>query len=626
GVPDVHMTPDPTAQPTAEPQPAPGALLFGGNLFVPDEALAELGLPEMPEIEHAAYVPIGSVFTPDEFATMLWGNKWTLDDGGNYVVRAEDNPFGDFAMTGAFSADGYYSVYSSFPAEDTDDAFVDQDEAYEAARAWLCSWLPDEPYLETLSGVTVMAAGAHVEQPHGVYASWNRLLEPDVWVDDCYVTVSYIPKGPESLEMAWREFEPANYDPVPALLTAAQAIDAFNDVYMSLKEEEYNGLWDSKQGYIMGMSAVYSNRFGALGAKSEYRFAWEIVYTDAGKNAYHMAYVDGVTGAVYMDDRVFSSVYTPEDVAKLIDRIPAAQGVYMDGELLWGESGYRLAEDFAHGLPDTPRLEHAYYARERDALDGDTVARWLLGDNYAKETYDFGAVYIREAKKNVTGDFKVKAYVFDDDNLFHWTPDDPSKLYVGEFKSREAALTWAEEWLEQYLPESFFAHPSHPGQYYMDGKPVNTVYGFRWDTQVEGVAVRGAGLSGEICTFGPSFFLLDLGRYLPVEGEDAAMPAYLTSAQAVDALNWAAAQEFQGIEESGMDLGDSVYGTYEDTIESVRPVFANGLFYRDTMYRLCWEIVLRSAERGTTYTFIVDAESGGIWNDHDGAANTIYTR
>ena len=624
--PAVHMTPDPTAAPTLEPQPAPGALLFGGGPFVLDDALAEAGLPATPEVRHASYLATGASFTPEAFATMLWGDRWTLDEGGNYVVHAKDNPYGDFAMTGAFSADGRYAVYSLFPADEAADLFADRDEAYEAARAWLSSWLPEKPYLATLSGVT--AVGANTERPDGVYVSWTRQLEPGVWADDCYVTVSYIPKGPESLDMAWREFAPADDDPAPLLLTAAQAVDAFNDVYFGLKEEENNGLWDPKQGYVTGVSAVYSNRFEALGGDNAYRFAWQIIYADAEKSAHRVACVDGVTGAVSVAGRVFPSVYTPEAVAAALDGL-SGQSDFMGGELLWGEPGYRLSEDYASGLPDTPELAHAFYVRERDALDPDEVAAWLWGDDYAKETYDFGAVYIHEARKNVSGDFKVKAYAFDEDNVFHWTPDDVSKLPVGEFESRAAALSFAREWFEAFMPEEYLAHPSHPGPSYFDGEPVTTMYDFRWDTQVEGVAVRGAGLRGEICTFGPSFFLLDLGRYLPVEAAEVqalSVPAYLTAAQAVDALNWAAAQKFQRMDENDPARGDSYYESFADTIETIRPVFAGGLFYRDAVYRLCWEITLRSAARGSTHAFVVDAESGMIYNEHDGAENTIYTR
>ena len=624
--PEIHMTPDPTTAPTLEPQPAPGALLFGRGPFTPDEALVEAGLPETPELQHASYIATGAPFTPETFAAMLWGNGWMLDESGNYVVHAKDNPFGDYAMTGTFSEDGHYSVYSSFPAEDAGAPFADRDEAYEAARAWLSAWLPEEPYLETLSGVT--AVGAHVEQPDGVYVSWTRQLEPGVWAEDCYVTVSYVPQGPESLDMAWREFVPASDDPVPVLLTAAQAIDAFNDVYFDLKEDEYNDLWDPKQGYVMGVSAIYSNRFEALGVENEYRFAWQIIYADAEKSKHRAAWVDGVTGAVSVAGRIFPSVYTPEAVAAALAGMPASQSDYLGGELLYGEPGYRLSDDYAHGLPETPRLEHARYVRERDALNGDEIANWLWGDDYTKETYDFGAVYIHEANKNMSGDFKVKAYVFDKDNVFHWTPDDPSKLHAGEFESREAALDFAEDWFEAFVPEEYLAHPSHPGVYYFDGEPVTSMYDFRWDTQVEGVAVRGAGLRGEICTFGPSFFLLDLGRYVPVEavaGENMSMPAYLTAAQAVDALNWTAAREFQWMEENDTPPGDSMYESFDDTIETIRPVFANNLFYSDSEYRLSWEITVRSAERGSTRTFIVDAESGKIYNEHDGATDTIYT-
>ncbi|MBR3504687.1 MAG: hypothetical protein IKO07_10680 [Clostridia bacterium] len=304
---------------------------------------------------------------------------------------------------------------------------------------------------------------------------------------------------------------------------------------------------------------------------------------------------------------------------------------FTDGRLLYGGPGYQIADDLARGLPETPRIEHAYYEREPDALDGDTVAGWLWGSDCAKETYDFGAVYVHEAKKNVKSDFKAKGYVFDDDGCFQFSPDDPSNLYVGAFESRAAALEWAENWLREHgVPDEYFAHPAHPGEYGFEGERVKTVYPFRWDAQVEGVAVRGAGLSGEICTFGPNFFLLDLGRYLPVEAVDgaagASMPAYLTAAQAVDALNWAAAREFDRIREVDPAMADSYYGSFEDTIEDIRPVFANDLFYSDTMYRLSWEITVRSAERGSTREFIVDAKTGRVWNMHDGAEDTVYTR
>ena len=104
------------------------------------------------------------------------------------------------------------------------------------------------------------------------------------------------------------------------------------------------------------------------------------------------------------------------------------------------------------------------------------------------------------------------------------------------------------------------------------------------------------------------------------------MPAYLTAAQAVDALNWAAAQEFERMDENDMAWGDSSYESFDDTIETIRPMFASGLFYRDDMYRLSWEITVRNKERGSQRVFIVDAESGMLYNEHDGATSTIYTQ
>ncbi len=295
------------------------------------------------------------------------------------------------------------------------------------------------------------------------------------------------------------------------------------------------------------------------------------------------------------------------------------------GALLYGGEGYKLSEACAAGLPETPSIRFPLYRQEKDELDADTVAGWLWGDDYRKEEYDSSVVYIHEAAKKVQGDFKAKAYVTEGDYGFFWAPDDPSKLYAGSFESREAALEWAEKWLRQYIPAEYFGHPFHPGTYYFDGRPVNTAYSFHWDTQVEGVAVRGGGLRGDICTFGPSFFMLDMSRYVPEE-ESGPAPIYLTAAQALDALNWAARLDMARRGTVDPQMYDSAFGTFEDTVETIRPVFANHLFYRDDAYRLSWEITVRSAERGSVSTFTVDAETGRLWNDHEGEVLTIYSQ
>ena len=77
-----------------------------------------------------------------------------------------------------------------------------------------------------------------------------------------------------------------------------------------------------------------------------------------------------------------------------------------------------------------------------------------------------------------------------------------------------------------------------------------------------------------------------------------------------------------------MDIpgGDSPFGSFEDVIEDVCPIFASALFYRDTYYRLSWQITLRSAERASTREFIVDAATGMIWDYHEGTLDTVYTQ
>ena len=298
------------------------------------------------------------------------------------------------------------------------------------------------------------------------------------------------------------------------------------------------------------------------------------------------------------------------------------------GDIIYGGRGYVISESAADSmLRGTPVLQHALYEASREKLDPDTVAYWLWGGDCRKETFDGGVVYTHDAKKNGTGDYKAKGYCFDGDNSFFYAPDDPSKLYAGDFTSREAALEWAGKWFGERLPEEYLANPAHPLQYGFEGERVSAVYGFRWLDEIEGVAVRGSGLSGDICAFGPNYFSLSLTKgYEPVPDEWQETPRYLTAAQAVDALNWAAAQAFAREAQSDMPGGDSSFGSFEDVIEDIRPIFANELFYRDTCYRLSWQITLRSAERASTREFIVDAATGCIWDYHEGAVDTIYTQ
>ena len=301
-----------------------------------------------------------------------------------------------------------------------------------------------------------------------------------------------------------------------------------------------------------------------------------------------------------------------------------AEGMRMDiemGNIIYGGKGYLIAHDCAENLPETPRLEHALYKPGGELLDPDTVAYWLWQGDCRKETYNGSIVYVHEADKNVPGDYKVKGYVFDGESNIHVAPDDPSRLRSDDFESRDAALAWAEKWFGERLPARYLEHPHHPLEDGFEGERVKSVYGFSWPCEIEGVPVYGSGLSGHMCTYGPDFFLLDLTEsYVPVEGIGE-MPYYLTAEQAVDALNNAAAQEIVRDQ-----YGDCGFGSLNDVIEEVRPVFLKERFFSDQYYRLSWQISVRSRERKSVRVFFVDATTGRVWDDHDGAIDTVYTQ
>ena len=72
--------------------------------------------------------------------------------------------------------------------------------------------------------------------------------------------------------------------------------------------------------------------------------------------------------------------------------------------------------------------------------------------------------------------------------------------------------------------------------------------------------------------------------------------------------------------------GDCGFGSLNDVIEEVRPVFLKERFFSDHYYRLSWQISVRSRERKSMRVFFVDATTGRVWDDHDGAIDTVYTQ
>jgi len=621
----------------ATPMPAPTAhpeLLYGKGMYGLGAKLAERVLPELPPVRHVAYVKTGPALSRDELVRLMIGDDWTFDEAnGRYEVEAGKNPHGaamNLIVQDAGVQDrNVFSISRPGGAEETA-PFASESEAYDAMYAWLASWLPVSPYLDpahledvSYTGVGVGESG-HVGRPNECAACWLQEMESGVCAQGGGVQVVYTPSGPTRLYFEWNRFEPAADDPSdPSLLTAAQAIDAFNDAADLMKGDEVfirNGWLDPDGGTVEDMNLTYSFVFGR---EAEYRLSWRLYYTDA--NAAHgnmgVAYVDAETGLVHFGPLTEDGVFVDTGYTQA----HAAAKEQAGGALLYGGEGYRLAGECADGLPETPDIRHSAYVKTGGALDPDTVAGWLWGDAWTRQSFSGAVVYTREADKGVKGSYKAKASCFEGDDSFFYAPDDPARLSADAFQSREAALEWARAWFARWLPEEYLAHPAHPVAYVFEGEAVENLYSFWWPREAEpGVGIWGSGLRGDICSYGPNYFSFDLSDYAPLEDGDP-VPRYLSAAQAVDALNAAAANAARQAAANGAMMEDSAFGTFEDTIELVRPMFAGGMFRSDEVCTFCWQITLRGHETGWPRLFFVDGETGAVWNDHEGLVQTVYS-
>ena len=307
--------------------------------------------------------------------------------------------------------------------------------------------------------------------------------------------------------------------------------------------------------------------------------------------------------------------------------VPASGMAVADGQLLYGGEGHKLSGE-PQLYPRTPALSHHAYARGDALLTPDAAAEALWkGAPFSREDYDGIVVYTVQAKDNPYGAYKAKLYWHEDEQRFSYSPDDPARLspelLSGEDEPLDGLLK-AGEWFMGWMDPEVMASliPFSAGEGYREGDAVGRYADFCWLQPLEeGVGVYDAGLRGTYCSYGPYFFVLGLYDFVPADDDRTAAPAYLTSRQALDALNDAARRC------AGDGEDPRVFTDPQAPVTAIQPVFTDRFSQEtDGLYRFAWALILAHPDRpGDTLTVLVDGATGAVWNDHDGIVPTVYT-
>ena len=261
-------------------------------------------------------------------------------------------------------------------------------------------------------------------------------------------------------------------------------------------------------------------------------------------------------------------------------------------------------------FPPIPELQHHVYRAEGAALDaGELVSGLWTGKDFSRDQNH----YQLEKTLSDSG-FREDVYVWEDGS-FSFIVDRTDWSDWTDIGGAEAAFAAAEEWLSAWLPAEYFSvRSAHYGSYDEDGKSVDHYYSLAWLQEIEpGVAAYEPGVRVQYYSCGVDGASISWRHFVPAE-RDA--PAYLTAQQALESLNYAAAN----IDPAHVCTS---FDDPEDKLVAIAPVMSD-LFNEEENYTLCWQFTIQDARKGFVRTVLVDAVSGDIYDDHDGRLDGCF--
>ena len=273
---------------------------------------------------------------------------------------------------------------------------------------------------------------------------------------------------------------------------------------------------------------------------------------------------------------------------------------------LTGAASAEVAYEWSGEYPAVPELQHHAYLLTGMAYDAEElVGKLWEGLDWKKNDNGGSISYEAPASESRTG-FNEDVYCWDDGMSYivdrtNW----PEMKGIG---GADAAYQAAEAFLSTWLPAEYLAHraPAY-GSFDEDGKPVDHYYGLSWLQEIEpGVTAYDEAVSAQYYSCGVEHAVVRWHTFEPVEAD---APAYLTAEQALQSLNYAAANIDP--EHTCTSFDDP-----EDKLVAIEPVFAN--VFDGEKYTLCWAFSIQDAEKGFVRRVLVDAVSGDIFDDHDG--------
>lgn len=261
-------------------------------------------------------------------------------------------------------------------------------------------------------------------------------------------------------------------------------------------------------------------------------------------------------------------------------------------------------------FPAIPELQHHAYRAEGADADPDALVSALWnGKDFSRDQNH----YQLEKSLSDSG-FREDIYVWEDGG-FSFIADRTDWPEWTDIGGEDAAYAAAEEWLSAWLPAEYFAaRGTQSGSYDEDGNPVDHYYSLAWMQEIEpGVAAYEPGVRVEYYSCGVNSAQINRRNFVPAEGD---APEYLTAQQALDSLNYAAAN----IDPAHVCTS---FDDPEDRLVAIAPVMSNK-FNEDEIYTLCWQFTIQDARKGFVRTVLVDAVSGDIYDDHDGRLDGCF--
>lgn len=264
--------------------------------------------------------------------------------------------------------------------------------------------------------------------------------------------------------------------------------------------------------------------------------------------------------------------------------------------------------------PEIPALRYHVYRKEGPELDSDVlVAALWNGNDYSRTEQENVISYRLEASQSVSG-FREDVYVWENGQFSHIVDRTQWPAWT-DIGGPEVAYATAEDWLAAWLPAEYFAlRGIMADSYDEDGNPVDHYYSLSWLQEVEpGVAAYEPGVRVEYYSCGVNSAHINWSCFVPAPGS---APEYLTAHQALQSLNYAAANIDPAHVCTSFDDPD-------DRLVAIAPVMSDR-FNEEENYTLCWQFTIQDAQKGYLRTVLVDAVSGDIYDDHDGRLDGCF--